>query len=292
MHRSSISNATLIILFSMLTILIQFGVYYFTGAVILTSIIAVLVCLLCCHILLEQTLSYDTCFSYSLLNIFISTLMISLSYFSETGFLLPFKPELALFVIVNWSVPLLYCIIRSLTDHSSKYSDFKIFYRNINIVFVLFYLFLMVILLFLNNMEFVQTYARDTRINFTPFITIATAIEDYFNEYLKFGVILKYLLQGTLIFLPYGFYITLLLRYRGRIIRLVSFLILPVLVELLQLIFVMGKVDIDDIILGLLGGFMGAFLYHIINRIYLAFTEEDFLYERRSYSFGNHSLYF
>ncbi len=292
MQRSSISNATFIILFSILTVLAQFGVYYFSGTVILNFCIAALVCLLFSHIFLEQTLSYDSCFSYSLLNIFICTVIIMLSYFSNKDSLLPFKPELILFVILNWCIPLLYCIIRNLTDRSSKYSDFKAFYRNINLVFILFYIFLLVILLFLNNIGFVRTYTGAKTANFIPFLTIATLIEDYLNGYIKFGVALPYFLQGILLFLPYGFYAILLLRYKGRLIRLLALLVLPALVELLQQIFHLGRVDVDDIILGLLGGFIGALLYHTLNRIYRIFTDEDFLYERHYYSFSSNSLHF
>lgn len=292
MQRSSISNATFIILFSILTVLVQFGVYYYSGTIILNFFIAAIVCLLFSHIFLEQTLSYDSCFNYSLLNIFICTVIIMLSFFSNKDSLLPFKPELVLFVILNWGTPLLYCVIRNLNDPSFKYNGFKAFYRNINLVFILFYIILLAIFLFLHNIDFVQTYTSTDTANFIPFLTIATLIEDYLNGYIKFGVVLPYFIQGILLFLPYGFYAILLLRYRSRLIRLLALLVLPVLVEILQQIFRSGRVDADDVILGLLGGFIGALLYHTLNRIYRIFTDEDFLYERHYYSFSSNSLHF
>ncbi|MFU0827174.1 MAG: hypothetical protein ACFWTJ_06480 [Lachnoclostridium sp.] len=292
MHRSYMNNATSVILFSILTILIQFGVYFFSDMVVLTFIVAAIICLIFTHILLEQSLSYDSCFSYSLLNIFLSTGIIVLFYFNRTDFSYPLKPEMAWFVIINWSIPLLYSIIRNLTDDSGKYRHFKIFYRNINLIFILFYIYFMTILLFLDNMNFVQTYASDIQANLAPLITIATVIEDYINGYLELKAMIRFFLVETLIFLPYGFYITLLFRYRGKLMRLMGFLFLPILVEILQYISGLGKVDIDDVILGLLGGFLGAILYYILNRIYFIFTDKDFLDERNNYTFDNNSYYF
>lgn len=292
MQRSSISVTTFVILFSILTVLVQFGAYYYFGPAIPVYCLAALVCFLFLHIFLEQTLSYETCFSYSLLNIFISMVIILLSYFGSKDSLLPYKPDLIPFLVLNWIVPLLYCIIRSLMDSSSKYNDFNTFYRNISIVFILFYIYILFHFLFLNNDAFVHSYTETATANFIPFLKIATLIEDYLNGYVSAGVLGSYLLQGTLLFLPYGFYAILLLRYHGRLIRFLTLLALPVLTEIFQKLFLLGKVDIDDILLGLLGGFIGGICYHILNRIYLLYTDEDFLSEQSHYYFSDNSLHF
>lgn len=286
MQRSPIRIATFIILFSILTVLVQFGVYYFLGSAILIYSLAAFVCLLFSYIFLEQTLSYESCFSYSLLNIFICAVIILLSYFSSKDSLLPYRPDLILFIILNWFIPLLYCIVRNLTDRSFKYAGFHAFYRNTNIVFILFYMGLLVVLLFLKNRS------RTDAVNLIPINTIATLIDDYLNGYVTIGEVIKYFLPGIALFLPYGFYTILLLRYRGRLIRFLALLILPVAVEILQQVFLFGKADVDDVLLGLLGGFIGGLLYHLLNRIYRLVTDEDFLCDRPHYSYLGNSLHF
>ncbi|MGB8455119.1 MAG: VanZ family protein [Anaerocolumna sp.] len=292
MHRSSINIATLIILFSFLTVLFQFGAYYFLDPVFIVYGIAALFSLIFSHVFLEQTLSYESCFSYTLLNIFLCTIILLLSYFGGNNSLITYHPDLTIFIILNWIIPVLYCVIRNLSDQSLKYNDFNKFYRNINIIFIIFYIGILITLLFFKNKSFVEHYTDFNASNMIPFLTLATLIEDYITGYIASDIIIKYLVQGIVLFIPYGFYAILFLRYQSRLLRLLGLLVLPVLVEILQTIFKLGKTDIDDILLGLLGGFIGAILYHTVNRIYRTFTDEDFLYDRHRSSFINSSLHF
>ncbi len=293
MQRSSINIATLIIVFSILTVLVQFGAYYFfPDSVLLVYALAVLICFLFSHIFLEQTLSYESCFSYSLLNIFLCTIIVLLSYFWSNDSFLTYHPRLIGIIIVNWIIPVLYCIIRNLTDSAFKYGDFNKFYRNMNIVFASFYICILIFWLFLNNKSLVVFYSDFRSINLVPFLALATLIEDFLTGYGTFGGIIRYLVPGIALFIPYGFYAILLLRYQSRILRVLVLFLMPLLVEVLQRVFLLGKADLDDIILGFIGGFIGAIGYHILNRIYRTFTDEDFLYSRHHHSYSGSSLYF
>jgi glycopeptide antibiotics resistance protein len=146
-------------------------------------------------------------------------------------------------------------------------------------------------MLLLKNEDFVLYYDDLKSLNFVPFLTIATLIEDYLYKYISFGTIMSYLLQEIFLFLPYGFYVILLLHNFSRIVRFFALLLLPVIIELVQKIFLLGKPDIDDIILGLIGGLIGGLCYHLLNRIFLYFTDENFLFERNRYSFSNRFRY-
>ncbi len=292
MQRSSFNIATSIILFSILTVLAQFGAYYFLGPSIGVYCIAALLSLLFSHAFLVRTLSYESCFSYSLLNIFLCAIIIALSYLGNKDSLQAYPSELMIFLILNWIIPLLYCIIRNLTDRSLKYTNFRIFYRNINLVFAVFYIGILILVLFLKNKSLVLYYTDFQSVNLVPFLTLATLIEDYLNGYASLGTIAIYLAQGIALFIPYGFYATLLLRYQSRLLRILVLLILPLLVEILQRVFLLGKGDLDDVILGFLGGIIGAVIYHILNRIYRIFTDEDFLYGRPHRPYSGSSLHF
>ena len=292
MKRGSINNATLIILFSIAAVLVQFTAYYLLDSNYLRFGIAAIICLLFCHIILEQTLNYEFCFSYSLLNIFLCTIIILLSFVGSKETILTYHPVLFLFIAIDWLIPLLYSMIRNLADSSLKYSDFNVFYRNTSIVFIIFYLAILIVFLFLRNNSFVSYFTDISSINYIPFLSLATLIEHHISGYFTMAELLKYLALCIALFIPYGFYSTLMFRYQSRILRFLALLFLPLIIEILQLVFLLGKCDIDDVLLGLLGGFIGAILYHIVNTVYRTITDEDFLYTRTRYSFYGSSIHF
>lgn len=286
MHRSANHSATLIIILGILTIMIQFGFYYLLGPSLLTIGIAVLLVLLCSHIILEQSHNFESCFSYSLFNIFLCIIIILLSYMGNNS-ILPYQPFLLLSVIFNWLVPLLYCIIRSLMDESEKYSNFNTFYRNISIVFLLIYIGVLIDILFLHNENYIIYDTDWQAINFIPFLTLTTLIDDYMAGNVSLQTIFWYAGHYILLFLPYGFYTMLVMRRISRLVRFISLLLFPVMIEVIQGIFLLGKADIDDVIMGFIGAILGAICYFILNKIYHVFTDEDFLYTRPNYSFYN-----
>ncbi len=292
MQKSSIHITTLTILLSILTVIIQFSSYYFFDASFVTYGLTTLVVLLFTHILLEQFLSYESCFSYTLLNIFICFIIIVLSSFGGEVSILPYKDNLLLFVILNWTIPTLYCIIRCLLDRGPKYSHFNSFFRNVSIIFVLFYVGVLVFKLFIQSESNILYYTDFKSINLIPFLTLATLIEDYIDGYVSLNSIITYLVQNILLFAPYGFYSILMLRHHRRLTRAFALLFLPLLIEVLQRVFLLGKGDIDDIILAMIGGTLGSFVYHLLNSIFYSVTDEDFLFERSPYSFYRNSLHF
>lgn len=290
MQRSSSHLTTIALLLSILTITVQFSTFYFLGSTIITFGLTALFILLFSHILLEKFLSYESCFSYILLNLFISFIIILLSYFGGEDSALSYESGLAFFILLNWLVPSVYCIIRCLFDRGPKYSHFNSFYRNISIVFMLFYIGVFVYILFISKNS--SDISDSKSINIIPFVTIATFIEDFIRGNVHIREFIPYFINGIVLFLPYGYFITLLLRYYGRLTRAFALFILPVLVEVIQGVFLLGKVDIDDIIMAVIGGFLGALCYHIINSIFRSVTDEDFMSERSSYSYYNSNLHF
>ncbi|QHQ60812.1 hypothetical protein Ana3638_08565 [Anaerocolumna sedimenticola] len=206
--------------------------------------------------------------------------------------ILSFHPDLFLFIIIDWFLPLVYCMIRNLADSSLKYTDFNVFYRNTNIVFLIFYIAVLIIFLFLRNNSFISYYTDIKSINYVPLLSLATLIEDHISGYFTLADLIKYFAMCIVLFIPFGFYTALLLRYQNRLLRFFALLLLPFVVEILQWAFLLGKSDIDDVLLGLLGGFIGTILYHIVNQVYRTITDEDFLYKRPHYHFYGSSIHF
>ncbi|MDF2586884.1 MAG: putative rane protein [Anaerocolumna sp.] len=292
MRRSSNHITTLIIILSILSVTVQFGTYYFLGATIYTIAIAVLVSLVISHVFLEQSLNYEPCFSYSLLNVFISVVITLLSFYGNGESFITFNTFLYLFVLINWFIPTIYSIIRCLFDHGPKYNRFTNFYRNNSIVFIIFYIVILIYIFFLDKSSNQFNNVDLKSLNIIPFLSFATFIEGYLDGVISMNVILNYLTKGILLFMPYGFYIILLLKNTTRIVRFLSLLFLPLIIEALQWLTNRGRIDIDDILLGLLGGFIGALCYHLLNSIFRIVKDEDFLTERSIYSFYRNSLHF
>lgn len=291
-RRTNIQVSSLIILLSIITIIVQFMVYYFFAAFYIIWGISIIATILCCHILLEQTATYDACFNYSLLTLFISFVIILLSYLGKSQSFLPYSSIMLGIAIINWLIPCLHCFLRNMLDNRTRFEDYDTFYRNDSILFLLIYAGVLLYGSFAAS-AFPNVY-RGTldAANIIPFEAITIQIEDYLYEMIPLSDIVIYLLSRILVFLPYGFLITLLLRRQGRLPRLLALLVLPFLIEVFQYFIISYRCDIDDIIYAFIGGILGSILFYLCNLIFRAITGNDFLSRETDYPFSNSGLHF
>jgi len=291
-RRTNIQVSSLIIILSILTIIVQFVTYYFFSSFSMVWGISCLISLLCCHILVEQTASYEACFNFSFLTLFISLIVIGLTYLGKEQSFLPYTATILGLAVINWLVPSIYCFLRHMLDSGAKIDDFNAFYRNNSIVFFLFYMGVIIYGSF-GTASFPWAYrAVIGSSNIIPFGVIATQIEDYLYELIPLSDIITYLLSRILIFFPYGFFLTLILRRQTRLMRFFALLILPCVLETLQFFIIPSRCDIDDIIYALIGGILGSLSYYLLNIIFHAFTGKDFLTKDADFHFSNSTLHF
>ena len=290
--RSHIEISSLIVILSIITILIQFTAYYFFSSVYVVIGIACLATALCTHILLEQTLTYQSSFIYQLLTLFISLVIVFLTYFGKDQNIIPYTDVLLCIVAVNWFIPTFHCYLRNMFDYGTRIDDFTPFYRNAGILFNLFY-FGIVLYATLTEGVFQWAYrALPEQANFTPFWSIATQIEDYLNHMIPLSDIFTYLASRTLLYIPYGYYSILLLRRRSRLSRFLVLFLLPVIIEAIQYFIIPNRCDIDDIIYGFIGGLAGALWFHLNNLIFHAISGKIFLAKDSDFRYSNNSLHF
>ena len=96
--------------------------------------------------------------------------------------------------------------------------------------------------------------------NFIPF-------REMFRYNIGSRLFVKNVLGNMLLFLPYGFFVSYYLINRKPMLTLVLTIIASFSIELVQLS--IGRVfDIDDILLNLLGGYLGYLLYYWLGRFY------------------------
>ncbi len=290
-RRTNLQVSSLIIMLSIITIILQFGAYYFFEAAFIVWGISCIASIICCHIILQQAASYEAAYCFSLLTIFISLAITLVVYLGDVKIFLPYTSIMPGIVIINWLLPLLHCIIRYVVDYSTRVEDFFIFYRNISIIFLGFYLGLLLYAAFTPNVFDWAYPIQSDSYNLLPFEKLATLIENYLYKQASLGVIISYLLCRMLIFMPYGFYIRLVLFNRTRITRLIVILLLPLLIELVQFLIIPSRCDIDDIVYAAIGAFLGSLSFFLFNCIVRAISGRDFLVNNNSH-YSHSSLHF
>lgn len=290
--RSNIETSALIVFLSILTILIQFAAYYFFASFYIILGIAALATIVCSHILLEQTLSYESCFIYDLLILFISIVIVFLTYFGSDQNFFPYTDLLLWIVAFNWFIPAIHCYLRNMLEYGNRIEDFTVFFRNSGILFNVFYVGILLYASFAGDAFPWMYRAVAENANLTPFWSIATQIEDYMNHMIPLSDIFTYLASRVLLFFPYGYYSILLLRRRPRFVRFLALLLLPVILELLQLFFYPTRCDIDDVIYALIGGLLGALWFHLNNVIFRAVSGKIFLAKDSDFRYSKSSLHF
>jgi hypothetical protein len=177
-------------------------------------------------------------------------------------------------------------------DYGTRIEDFIDFYRNMSIEFLLFYFTAIIYGAFVKDaFPWAYPVIVDSP-NFAPFQVLATQIEDYLYDYVSLSEIINYLLSRVLAFVPYGFYITLLLRRQTRLPKLFALLLLPFVIEAVQYIFLPGSCDIDDLLYAIIGGILGSVLFYLINIIFHAFSGREFLARENDYRYSGSSLHF
>lgn len=291
-RRTNIQVSSLIILLGILTVLVQFAIYYLFEAYLIIWGISGLTCVICCHILLEQTTSYEACFNYSLFNLFVSLIITIISYFGNVRTFMPYTSAMLGIVIINWLIPMLHCSLRNMLDYGTKVENFNSFYFNLSVVFAVFYVGVILYASFVKGaFPWAYPYGADTY-NLMPINIIAAQIEDYLYGVVPLRDIVIYLLTRIVAFIPYGFYISLLLRRQPKVSRFFALLGLPLLLELLQYFFLPQYCDIDDLLYGLIGGLIGSLLFLLMSVIFRAVSGKEFLSKENDYRFSSSSLYY
>ena len=290
-RRSNTEISSLIVFLCIISILVQFGAYYFIASSCIILVICAITVIVCTHILSELSLNYESCFIYTILILFISGIITLLTYLGADT-LIPFTGTLVGIVALNWLVPTVHCLLRNMFDSGERIENFYIFYRNVSIIFAVFYMGILIYGSFGKD-AFPWIYRlKAGNYNFTPFWSIATQIEDYINGLIPLNDILAYLLSRIFAYTPYGFYIILLLRNKSKLIRIISLFLLPSIMELFQYFIIPARCDIDDVIYGFIGGVIGALLFHIINASYRVISGRDFLSRESNFRIDTGSLYF
>lgn len=284
-RKQSIKVNTLVILSCLLYLVFEFGIYYLTDSALYVFGIAIIGGLILTHVFLEAALTYDVCFLLILFSAVPASILSLLIYFNQTGSLLLYHNFLPYLVLTHWLLPVFYCTFRCLTDRGPRFVRYNSFFFKSSILFAAYYVPVLLIRSFLLPLEFPYTFTG-SEVSLIPFMATATHIEDFIYTGVGISALLSYVLRILLLFLPIGFYGTLLLKELSILPKTLLYLFISVSIEGV-LYLTKGSFMIDACIFRFFGILLGVILFRLLNRLFRFYTREDFLYERNRYSFFN-----
>ncbi len=139
------------------------------------------------------------------------------------------------------------------------------------ILFVLYLFFLLYFLIF-SDWYGRTGIGEEYRYNLILFKEIRRFVE--YRETLGLFEVFTNLFGNILIFLPYGFFISVASSCRGFFMTLFYSFGLSLGVEIFQFLTRVGSFDVDDLLLNTIGGLLGYFLFLICNAIRRSYCEK------------------
>ena len=141
----------------------------------------------------------------------------------------------------------------------------KKIFRAVGKVLFLFYVVFLIYFLFLAEWDGRTGISEEYRYNLELFREIKRFI--IYREQLGAFAVFANLAGNILIFVPYGFFISVASRERGFFKTLFFSMGLSLCVEIIQLFTRVGSFDVDDILLNTIGGVFGYIIFLICNGI-------------------------
>lgn len=272
----------LIILSGLLTLGLEFGCYIRTNSTALLFAVAILGCLIFPHIFLEVAKSYHTCFVFILSVSLLAGVTTILSYFNLTKPFFTYHRFFPYLCLLHWLVPVAYATLRCLFDKGC-FIRYRSFFTKAGILFAVCYLPVLIVKCFLLPLTFPSPFAGKS-VSLLPFMATATHIEDFIYTGAGLTTFFIFLFRCILLFLPLGFYGSILLKERAFVLRGLLWLCLSILPEV-YLWFFYHSFMIDACIYRLFGILLGVLVYQTLNHLFVRFTRAEFLKERNLYSF-------
>ncbi len=280
MNKHSVNISSLVILLSLLSFIAEACIYYFVPyhwvSVLSAGIIAVVIS----HFCLESSLEYGYCFLHSAF-MTASTLIFSIIiYVIQPNPWIQYDFTMVFLVLVNWFLPFIYCCIRDLTDHGPRFDGYRTFFQRMSISFFLLFLFVIVKQYFITPILPPYEELPFGAHNFVPFMATAMWFEAGIRGNWLLDPMLYYIAEMICMGIPIGFFVRIYCHQIHMVCRLLIYFCIPILLEMLQEISGMGRGDIDDVALSLIGILIGVILFHIMNSIFHAVSNREFTLSR------------
>lgn len=277
MKNISISSIVLTIIFTILSVYIEFFCYYFFDTPWIPICITIFFSFIISHIAIEVTYNYELGSLQTFCSFVLSTVILGFVYLNQTNGFIPYKKHMLFLIFFNWLIPFVYYMLRHLLDRVGRLREYNRFFVKSSIIFFLFYIFILVWKQFLLPFSFPKVIFQSGSYNIIPFWTTASYIEDMIYNNTSLFPLISYILKQFFVFIPFGFYFWLSSSMRKLPVRIFILLFVPCIIEFIQLVTSRGYCDIDDYIYSCLGIVCGIILYCILDHIFYRKLDHGFL---------------
>lgn len=284
MNRLTVRLTTFIDLIGLLTLALELILVYSLRSYKLTLILICLLLGIFTHVFLRVSHNYDSVFLFSFILVLFSSIIIGFIYMKGFAFSLLYKQQLLFIILLNWLIPFIYCILSNLHDARDQYEHFTSYFKKTSIQFLIYYFAFIIVIIAIRPMttSCISVTAEQT-LNITsekssiPFYTIATYIEDSIYNKTDILPLIKYIGVSLLLMIPYGFYISILLKRFGHIVRLLAFILFPIAIETSKQYIFNKSGSLEHVLLELAGCLIGSLLYYLLSSRYYRLRHHEFL---------------
>ncbi len=291
MNRLSVRLTTIIDLISLLTLGLEFFIIYYCANTVLSLVIISFILILCTSIFIRTSKSFDSGFLYSFILVLFSSCIIGFIYMNGDTFSLEYSQKLLILILLNWLMPMICSILHDLHDSREQYAHFTSFFNKSTTQFIIYYIGFLALIIVIKPITLPcisdtmwQSINQDSYRNVIPFYRIACYIEDSIYNQTDISPLIQYIFVSILITLPYGFYISLLFKNKGHILRLFLLFLLPIVMEVCKQYIAHEVADVEHILLGVLGGLVGSSFFFLLNSRYYHLKRHEFLEGRKHFN--------
>lgn len=280
MNKRSVNISSFVILLSLLAFIAVIGVYYFVPYHWISVVFATILSVALSHFCLESSLDYGYSFLHAAFMV-ISTLIFSIVIYAiQPNPWIQYDFSMVFLVLINWLTPFIYSFLRDLFDHGPRFDNYRLFFHRMVLLFLVIFLFVIVKQYFLTPIVPPYEEMPFGAHNFVPFMATATYIETALRGGLDLSLLFAYIAEVIAMGIPIGFLCRVYLRNRIFFVRLLTYIVIPVLLEVLQYAAGLGRGDIDDVTFSLIGILIGVLLFHLMNSLSQSVSNREFMMSR------------
>ena len=282
MKNRSVNISSLVILLSLLSFMAEICIYYLINYHAVCLVTAIIFAVGIGHFCLESSLNYGYNFLHSAFMVTACTIFAIVIYLIQPNRWIHYDYCLVYLVLLNWLVPFIYAMIRSLIDQGPRFDGYHIFFQRMSILFAVVFVFAILKEYFITPLTPPYEELVFGAHNFVPFMASASYMEIAIRNHLELAPLLLYILKMVCMGIPAGFFTRVYTDSLPFPARLGIYFGVPIVLEILQELTGRGWGDIDDVTMSMFGVLIGVILYYIMNLLFQSVSNREFTVTRSS----------
>lgn len=280
MNNRAVNISSLVILLSLVSFIAEACLYYLVNYHWISIVFAVIFSVGLSHFCLESSLNYGYSFLHAAFMVTITFIFSTVIYLIQPNQWIHYDFSMVVLVLVNWLVPFLYSNIRDMLDRGPRFDGFHLFFRRMSILFIVFFLFVLIKQYFLTPITPPYQELPFGAHNFIPMMTTASYIEFALKSHVSLAPLFCYIGEMVAISIPIGFFVRIYGARLPFVLRLLIYVGIPVILELLQDLAGRGWDDIDDVTMSLFGILIGVILFYLLNGLSQSVSNREYMMSR------------